>query len=174
MAWEQSENKPCSVCQWQWRLCLQLWPVHLLLLPTASTTDTHFSLSSLFGEEPHTVFSSHSHLPSWLPGAIYRRTCRSWWTPPKASATRCCFWIFLADFQTAGSETDQKQPSETVKGACSLVILKNLFICFMWPVCKWKCFDWLDILFYCWAVLYGFGLGFFLQLGTSENSKVLH
>lgn len=104
--------------------------MHLLLQPAASTTDIHFSLSSLFGEEPHTVFSSHSHLPSWLPGAIYRRTCRSWWTPPKASATRCCFWIFLADFQTAGSEIDQKQPSKTVKGACSLVIVRKIIYLF--------------------------------------------
>lgn len=137
---EQSENKPCSVCQWQWRLCVEL---------------------SLFGKEPHTVFSSHSHLPSRLPGAIYRRTCRSWWTPPKASATRCCFWIFLGDFQTAGSETDQKQPSKTVKGAWSLIIVRKI-ICFYLVLCDlvvhenasiaWTYFS--SAFFYCWVVLY--------------------
>lgn len=140
-----SEGCVCSHAQCTCCSSLQ----HLWLIST-------FLSAASLEKNPPTVIPSHSHLPSQLPGAIYRRTCRSWWTPPKASATRCCFWIFLADFQTAGSETDQKQPSKTVKGACSLVIHKKnyLLLCgFKWPGCKWKCFNWLDVLFFCILLL---------------------
>lgn len=138
----------------------QPWPVHLLLSPTAPLTDGCFSLPP-FWKNKRSFPAPPTQLCSLLPGAIYRRTYRSSWTPPKASATRCCSWIFWGDFQTAGSETDEKKPNKTVKGTCSLVIVRKN-ICLYLVACDLAVrenvlVEWIyisSVLFYFWVVYY--------------------